>query len=280
MNVNFMRDNAYQKTNNNSKLKLVTAALCSLIPVTCYLIPVSCYLSTESQAATVHKLNDLQVIEVPISQTGLTRITVKGDRINNVFGVAGEYVMEADESQGQVFIRPMESVLGSISITVTTEGGHTQDLRLLPQNTPPEALILNVEENKNSRDAQGISAATRTIPSTDSISRNDIEDLLYACAEGRIPVGYLSVPLKLPSGDDPYLLIGEISNKRLRCLTYEVKNSESIPLILGTDVRTQTLEESSFAERFTNLTVLAILMPKKLLKPGESTHVFIAAKSL
>jgi hypothetical protein len=56
-------------------------------------------LGTAAQAAIIHPLNDLKVIEVPISQSGLTRITVKGDRISNVFGVAGEYVMEPDEDQ-------------------------------------------------------------------------------------------------------------------------------------------------------------------------------------
>lgn len=212
-------------------------------------------LGASAQAALIHPLNDLKVIEAPISQTGLTRITVKGDRISNVFGVAGEYVMEPDEDQGQVFIRPLEPALNPISLTVTTEGGHTQDLRLIPLNQAPEALILQ---------AEGETQQTHTI------SRNEIEDLLYACVEGRIPVGYKSVPLKIPQNDEPHSLLREIKGEKLRGLTYEVKNWATIPWILA---------ESGFAQRL-NIEVVAVLMPKKILKPGERMHVYVAAKSI
>nr|MBA3814758.1 type-F conjugative transfer system secretin TraK [Alphaproteobacteria bacterium] len=97
---------------------------CTLNSGLCFLTAALCVLPSGSQAAQIHPLNDLKVIEVPISQTGLTRITVKGDRIADVFGMSGEYVMEADEVQGQVFIRPLEPALNPISLTVTTEGGH------------------------------------------------------------------------------------------------------------------------------------------------------------
>lgn len=216
------------------------------------------------QAALVHSLDDLKVIEVPLSQTGLTRITVKGDRINNVFGVAGEYVMEADETQGQVFIRPMEPALNPISITVTTEGGHTQDLRLIPQNKAPEAIILKIEDANKAKEKGG------QVGLDNGLSRNEIEELLHACVEGRIPTSYKSVPLKIPSDNNSHHLIGEISNNKLRGLTYEIKNSGTIPLILA---------ESGFAQNL-DVSVVAILMPKKLLHPGESTHVCVAAKSL
>jgi len=57
------------------------------------------------KAALIQTLDESRVIEVPISKEDLTRITVQEDRIRNVFGVTGEYVLETDEDQGQVFIR-------------------------------------------------------------------------------------------------------------------------------------------------------------------------------
>lgn len=216
-------------------------------------------LGTAAQAALIHPLNDLKVIEVPISEAGLTRITVKGDRISNVFGVAGEYVMEPDEDQGQVFIRPLEPALNPISLTLTTEGGHTQDLRLVPKNQAPEALILKAEQKEEvDKAAQG------------SITRHEIEDLLYACSEGRILIGYKSVALEISTSEGPYPLIAEVKNSKLRGLTYEVKNWATIPWILA---------ESGFAQKL-DADVVAVLMPKKLLKPGESTYVYVAARSL
>src|SRR3990167_9881555 len=204
----------YEYKKNNIKKNTKTKSLIFLTSVFCFLI-------SGAQAAIIHPLNDLKVIEVPISQAGLTRITVKGDRISNVFGVAGEYVMEPDEDQGQVFIRPLEPALNPISLTVTTEGGHTQDLRLVPKNQVPEALILKAEQDPDVEKAET------------SITRNEIEDLLFAMSEGRIPVGYLSVALEIPTSEGPYRLIAEAKNDKLHGLTYEVKNSASIPWSLS-----------------------------------------------
>jgi type-F conjugative transfer system secretin TraK len=218
-------------------------------------------LGTAAQSAILEPLNNLKVIEVPISQTGLTRITVQEDRISHVFGMRGEYEMEADESSGQVFIRPQEHVLGPISLTLTTEGGHTQDLRLIPKNQPPEALILK---------AEGVDKVSSRVSVNDHISRNEIENLLYACAEDRIPSGYKEVPLEIPQPHETHHLTREIKNNKLRGLTYEVKNLAAIPWILA---------ESGFAESL-NMNVVAVLMPKKLLQPGERMHVYVAIRSL
>lgn len=215
--------------------------------------------SGAAYAATIHPLNDLKVIEVPISQTGLTRITVQDDRISNVFGMRGQYEMEADETSGQVFIRPQDHVLGPISLTLTTEGGHTQDLRLIPKPQSPEALILEKPESEKAQEM-----------TQQSINRHDIEELLYACAEGRIPPGYHSVKLEIPNSDETYPLVSEITNGKLRGLTFEVKNEATIPWILA---------ESGFAEKL-GLDVVAVLMPKKLLNPGERMQVYVTVRSL
>ena len=232
---------------------------CTLISVFCLMTFSFCFLVVDGKAALIHPLNELKVIEVPISNTGLTRITVKDDRIADVFGVAGEYVMEADEAHGQVFIRPLEPALNPISITLTTMGGYTQDLRLLPKNQVPEALILQKPEAGKVQASPG-----------QFITRTDIEDLLYALSDGRIPVGYRNVPLKIPHHEEPYPVKAELTNGKLRGLTYEVKNWATIPWILA---------ESGFAQKL-NLTVVAILMPQKVLNPGERMQVYVAASSL
>lgn len=232
-------------------------------------------LGTATQAVMIHPLNDLKVIEVDISRQGLTRITVKEDRILNVFGLASEYILEADEDQGQIFVRPMgPGSLNPISLTITTEKGYTQDLRLIPKEKAPEALIL--KDDTTTKEELRKETLSHTLP-----NRKEIEDLLESCQEGRIPLRYKLMPLDLRTLRGPYLLIREIrgdslKGPHLQGLTYEVKNTSKIPLILSEeafainrDVRTSDSITSD---------VIAVLLTKKRLNPGERTTVHVIAK--
>ncbi len=155
-----------------------------LKPFFSFLISIS---STAAHAAIIKNLDELRVIQVPISQEGLTRIKVQEDRILHVFGNANEYVLETDENQGQVFIRPKlseeEANIKPISLTLTTEGGHTQDLRLIPKHQAPEAIILK----SDSAIRQEIEKEKRA---SAPLFREEIEGLMQALQEGRISLGY------------------------------------------------------------------------------------------
>ncbi len=245
-------------------------------------------LGTATQAAIVKPLDSLKAIEVSISKEGLTRIAVQEDRILNVFGVTGEYVLEADEDQGQIFIQPALGVIKPLSLTITTEGGHTQDLRLVPKNQPPEALILAQKEDNLSHKhlAQGNLSNLPTSSPHVPISRAEIEDLLQACKKEKIPLGYKLISIdwqkSVPSSSQwesfknlPFspLLIRELKGERLRGLTYEVQNTTESPL---------TLSESAFVKSLDlkRSSIIAILIPKKSLIPGERTSIYVVAKSL
>lgn len=222
-----------------------------------------------AQAAIQHHLNELKVIEVPISKQDLTRIAIKDDRIQNVFGSTGEYVLEADEDQGQIFVRPSGfNDSKPIHLTLTTESGHTQDLKLIPYDKDPEALILQAEDQEEKL-------------LQPFIARHEVEDLLRACREQRIPLGYKLMPLdiwvnpedpnsSLKASRDSYFLIREIKGEKLRGLTYEVRNTYKTPLILS---------ESEFAESLPlkKTDIVAILMPTKTLDHGERTEVHVVA---
>lgn len=255
MNIDFTRNNTDHKTTKKKKLKLLAAASCSLIPVTWYL--------GVAHAALLCPLNDIKVIKAEVSRQGLTRITVKDDRILNVFGITGEYVLETDEEQGQIFIRPMgQGSLNPISLTLTTEKGHTQDLQLLPKDKIPEALILQAAEPSKEGSAKNRNQK--------AISRDEVESLIQAAQEDRIPVGYNPIPLDIipkKSGiqHKEYKLIREIRGPLLKGLTYEVRNTSQIPLIMA---------EQSLAEP----DVVAVYMPLRLLNPGEKTHVYVVSK--
>lgn len=231
-------------------------------------------LGTATSAAILRPLDETKVVEAVISRQGLTRITVQRDRIVNVFGVSNECVLEADEDQGQVFIRPTgPGAFKPIYLTLTTEKGHTQDLRLIPKDQPPEALIL--QENEDLK-AELLKEKRQQI----LLTRDEIENLFQACQEERIPLGYKIVPLELttlayskgtPLGSCP-LLIREIKGERLRALTYEIKNTSKTPLVLSPQDFSKTVHAKESD-------LIAILMIKKTINPGEGTRVYVIAKS-
>jgi type-F conjugative transfer system secretin TraK len=240
-------------------------------------------LGTAVDAAILKPLDDLNVIEVSIAREDLTRIAVKEDRILNVVGLTGEYVLEADETQGQVFIRPNEHGPSKpINLTLITEEGHTQDLRLVPQNKSPEALIL-VSREEQPGNMSFLSETRRHLKGNllqISVTRNDVEDLLRASQEERIPIGYKLAPINL-KGDLRYKgsleissrLIRELKGKALRALTYHVENKSKNALVLSEPNFVKDLD-------FPQNSIVAVLMPKKSLISGERTVVYVVAQSL
>lgn len=240
----------YKNTHKRNGKKGLRTLLTCLIPVTCFLIP-------EAHGVQLHPLNGLKTIKAEISRQGLTRITVKEDRIQNVFGVTGEYVLETDEDQGQVFIRPMgPGSLNSISLTLTTEKGRTQDFLLTPTDKTPEALILWIRESSEREKA-----------ASSQPSRQDIEDLIMACQQNRIPVGYKLMPLELKTTNDPHHMVREIRNDHLRVLTFEIINNGQDPI---------NIFEEDFAQ---DSATIAVLLTSRILKPGEKTYVYVAKKA-
>lgn len=269
------------------------------------------FLLKESPIYGAHlSLDDTRVIEASIAKEGLTRITVKNDRILNVFGLSHEYVLEADEDQGQVFIHPREAHDSPIHLTLTTEGGLTQDLRLLPEDKNPEALIFTSEaliftspsmkknkapqsiKNEIVHEKYGIAspyqAFSQEEASSEPLTRDEIELLLQACHEGRIPLGYKELSLPLSTLRGPHLLVRELMGERLRGLTFEVHNHSQNRLILSesefaeacTESPTATHEGEKSQEKIEaeKMEIIAILMPQKILNPGERSFVHVVAK--
>lgn len=239
--------------------------------------------TTAVHGAVIHPLDEKRALEVRVSQDGLTRIKVEDDRILQVFGMAGEYVLEVDEDQGQIFIRPTDrgdssfSRLSSkpISLTLTTEAGHTQDLRLIPTSQAPEALILqvNTEIDKEIEREKQASAP---------LFREEIEGLIEACQEGRIPLGYRQVPLNLSTLQGPYVLVREIQSQKLRGLTYRVHNKTKELLVLSEPTFAESLfirQSLSEGRTLKPHTLVALLIAKKTLTPGEGTDVYVVVRA-
>jgi type-F conjugative transfer system secretin TraK len=230
-------------------------------------------LSTTAHAAIVRPLDEMKVIETHISQDGLTRIKVQDDRILHVFGSAGEYILEVDENQGQIFIRPtLLDEIGSkaskpISLTLTTEEGHTQDLRLIPKDQASEALILKADNTIK----QEIEKEKRA---SAPLFHEEVEALIQALSSERIPLGYKEVPISLTNFHEPYFLVRELQGETLRGLTYRIQNKTSDRVVLS-----ESELDINLRQGFGGHKVIAILISKKTLNPGEETDVYVVART-
>ena len=244
------------------------------------------FAGTTAQAAIVRPLDEMKVFEVPIAQDALTRIKVQDDRILQVFGNAGEYVLETDDYQGQIFIRPMPSLEAipskAISLTLTTEAGYTQDLRLLPKNQGPEALILQVNTDRNQKvkksplsgNSFNETSLSETKLASSPLFREEVEALILALQEGRIPLGYKEMPINLITLHEPYQRVRKLQGQKLRGLTYRIQNNTKDTLILHEDELAKELNLNSPLNA-----LVAILISKKTLTPGEGTDVHVAARA-
>lgn len=99
-------------------------------------------------ALQTYPLVDHQSTTLTLSQSELNRISVANDRIQQVFGAEGTFDVQSDEEGGQIFLKlGSPSYLGSPSpkistITIITESGLTQDLRLVPKEVEFQSILL------------------------------------------------------------------------------------------------------------------------------------------
>lgn len=215
------------------------------------------------QAATLHPIDEMKTLSIPISQEGLTRITVKGDRIFGIYGINGDYTLEADEELGQVFLRPnLTNNMTAISLTVTTEGGLSQDLRLTLKNMPPEAIVLKKQEEPH--EASSSKSHSAELPHhLLFITREEVVLLLQSLREGLIPTGYSHVAVDMRRKEGPHLLLKEVRNEKLQGLVFEIEN-KSPKLLL--------LKESEFG---VHPKTIAVAIKNKYLQPEERTEVYV-----
>lgn len=96
-----------------------------------------------AHAAEIHTLSETTRLNVAISAHEINRISMQGDRIQQVFGADQSFSLETDEQSGQLFIKPLDTASRkAINLSIVTESGLTQDLRLTPQDIDAVSLIL------------------------------------------------------------------------------------------------------------------------------------------
>lgn len=100
-------------------------------------------LTMNVHAAKVLLLQETKAYTIEISAENFNRIKVLDDRVQQVFVKSNQLIMDLDEINGQVFIKPLPNIKDVITLTVVTEKGCSQDLILSPKKQLPETIILS-----------------------------------------------------------------------------------------------------------------------------------------
>lgn len=93
-------------------------------------------------ALQIYPLVDQHKTEVPVSRDQQNRISVAGDRIQQIFG-AEEIDVQTDDESGQIFVRFLNaSQKKPLTLTIVTESGVTHDLKFIPQAIEFQSILL------------------------------------------------------------------------------------------------------------------------------------------
>ncbi len=101
---------------------------------------------------------DGDTVLAKIAQKEITRIAVDRGRIRKVTGNAGEFHLEKDEQQGEIYLRPADpSSTKPINVFVTSERG-TVGLLLQPVDAPSETILIRKLSDTAARPTREASA--------------------------------------------------------------------------------------------------------------------------
>lgn len=88
-------------------------------------------------------LNEDETLIVKVSQEGPIRISVKGDRLQDVMGLDESINVEKDETHGLLYLRNVDK---KQSLTFITEGGVFQDITLIPEAHGVSVIVMKSKD--------------------------------------------------------------------------------------------------------------------------------------
>jgi type-F conjugative transfer system secretin TraK len=210
----------------------------------------------ESQALQIKEAIEDDKIKVKISFQDLNRMSFKDDRIKNIYGGDGSFVLEHDDSFGQVFLKPtLENGKKPIHLTVITEKGLIQDLMLIPQDIPSETIIIRGAANQEE---------VETWEQGDRY-KNRLIDLIRHLVQGIAPTGY-----EVKEVDEDISQWKDVEMRRVRVMKGSKYQGEVV-LVTNMKLVPIKLTEKLFASK---KSVKAISLDKKKLMPGETTELY------
>lgn len=222
-------------------------------------------MATPLRALQTYPLVDHQKTELEISQTELNRIAVSGDRIGQVFGAEGLFDVQTDDEGGQIFLKLNRGESKPITVTLITEEGLTQDLKLIPQAIDSQSILFKpyVKGPESFLAEKKIENTKATILSLmKAMVRNEeMDGFTKTACEGPPFVPLKSETLENIEIECLSTFLGEqIEGKR-----YSLVNRGTMPIPLK-------------EEDFTGPEELALSLMKSTLHPQETTTLYIISR--
>lgn len=163
-------------------------------------------------------LNSSKVLEFKISKSGLTRISIDNDSIEDVYAYPAEPDLITHHKSGHVFVTPDDLEI-PVYLTVITRRGSAQDLRLIPSPKKAEPILLHFEDGPSSSTASSALSPQETYA-----------NLLAQFIKGKVPSGFsLTAASEVSRGEGPVeaVLDKAYQNEQFRVLVFSIKNDSS-----------------------------------------------------
>jgi len=203
-------------------------------------------------------LDSSKVMEFKISKSGLTRISIDNDSIEDVYAYPAEPDLITHHKSGHVFVTP-DDLEFPVYLTLVTRRGTAQDLRLIPVSKKAEPILLRFEERH------------QTPPPLTALSPQDASALLLAqFIKGKVPNGFaLAAPndvgvceVSRGEGEIEAVLDKVYHNDQFRVLVFAIKNES---------FERRTLDNKMFWGKGD----LASAFDRPTLSPQETARLFI-----
>lgn len=217
---------------------------------------VTSFLASSAMALQMKEVIEDQRLPFTISLYDLSRLEVRGDRINKVFGSSGAFVVDHDTDRGHLYIKPSpQNGRRPISLSLTTEKGIVQDLILTPLDIPSETIVLKPLSNNTSKQDNAPKPVLSFMK--DLVQGRVTRSVAHDVKEVSLWEG---VEIKRIATYGEKDLVGEV-------LTF--KNLGDTPLILQEDYFKRLPEDV-----LENKTILAIGLQKNQVDPQEIIKIY------
>lgn len=199
-------------------------------------------------------LNPSEVLEFPISKTGMTRITINNDGIEDIFAYPTEYGDNISHHKSGHILIVGESLNGPLYVTLITKRGGVQDLKLIPKSKRAEPIVLTYEN-----------AETRLQDLQEEAGR-----ILTNFVQGIVAKGFYAISIDEVSREQLYFGKGSLEaivenayqNEHYRVLILKIKNVSSELVTLDNRVLWEARD-------------LASAFDQSQLNPDQSGKLFV-----
>lgn len=188
-------------------------------------IPFLCLNLLLSGMAQAHQILDpTQTLQFSISTEGMTRISIEGDGIDDIYAYPQEFADNIQQHKsGHAFV-VAEDLDRPLYVTLVTKRGMAQDLKLVPTSKKVEPILLKFEtaESKNKEIEEEVSSYLK------SFVQGIVPSDFYA-----IQINESSRTVALPDGQSLVATVEAAhQNARYRVIVYQIHNTTSSPLKL------------------------------------------------